>query len=221
MPTFNVKPWMPLALTVPVVLAMVAASAHAESLFRAGATYQSPQVGYTPQSLFAQPVPRTVGDIVTINIAETTTLTSTSGLQIQRNQNVTDNKAGILNNLMHSVGVPQRFAFPSLGGVSSDNELDSSAQASRTTQLRDTVTCQVVQVLPNGYLVVQGEKVVLVNRDRVNMVVSGIVNPFYLDNSNSIASTQVGNFQMMMGGSGVISRQQNDGLTNKLLQVFQ
>ncbi len=210
-----------LGLAATVGLFVLAPNAQAESLFRASANYQSPNMGYTPQSLFTQPIPRAVGDVVTINVNETTNLTNTANLQVDRSQTITDNKAGILNNLMHSVGVPERFSFPSLSGANNDNELDSSASASRTSSLSDVVTCQVVQILPNGYLAVQGEKIVLVNRDRVNMVVSGIINPYYLDNNNSIASTQVGNFKMMMGGSGVISRQQNDGLTNKLYQIFQ
>jgi flagellar L-ring protein precursor FlgH len=195
-------------------------NAAAESLFRAGANYNQ-QVGYTPSSFFAQPVPRGIGDIVTINIDEQSTLTNSASLSVEREQTVTDNKAGILSGLLHSVGVPERFAFPTLNGINSENELDSSAQAQRSSRLQDRVTCQVVQVLPNGNLVVQGEKVVLVNKDRVNMVVSGIVNPYYVDNNNTIASTQVANFQMLMGGRGVINRQQNDGFTNKLYSVFQ
>lgn len=203
-----------------ITLISLSGLSYAESLFRAGTSYQQ-AVGYTPTSIIAQPIPHTVGDIVTISVNEQTTLTNSASLSIERDQTLTDNKATILSNLLHSVGVPRSIEFPGLNGINSENALDSTAAAQRNTQLTDTVTCQVVQVLPNGNLVVQGEKIVLVNKDRVNMVVSGIVNPYYVDSNNTIASTQVANFQMLMGGQGVINRQQNDGLTNKLYNVFQ
>lgn len=202
------------------ILGAIYLPAHSESLFRVSANHyeKSP---YTPSSLFAQPIPRSIGDIVTIAIAENTTMTNGSELDIARNQTINQNGSGILNSLMRSVGIPSAIALPNVDGVNNNNDLSTSAEASRTTSLSDRITCQIVQVMPNGNLVVQGNKLVSVNRDRVNMMVSGIVNPYYLDQMNSITSTQVANFQIVMGGKGVISRQQTDGVYNKLFRFAQ
>lgn len=202
------------------ILGAIYLPAHSESLFRVSASHyeKSP---YTPASLFAQPIPRSIGDIVTIAINENTTMTNGSELEIDRTQTISQNGSGILNGLMHSVGIPDFIALPNLNGVNNNNDLSSSADASRTTSLTDQITCQIVQVMPNGNLVVQGNKLVSVNRERVNMMVSGIINPYYIDDMNSITSTQVANFQIVMGGKGVISRQQTDGVYNKLFQFAQ
>jgi flagellar basal body L-ring protein FlgH len=58
------------------------------------------------------------------------------------------------------------------------------------------------------------------SKERGELVVTGIVKPYYLDRNNRISSTQVANLQILQGGKGVISRQQNDGLANKIYQFF-
>ncbi len=206
-------------------------SVHAESLFRAGATYHA-EAPYTPTSLFTQPKPQHVGDIVTILIDETSQLDTDAELKITRNQNITDNGTSIVNNVVRFfVGklplslerensISNTLSMPSFNGVDNRNVLGSKAESSRTSTLRDNVTCQVLQVLPNGHLVVQGQKTIQVNKERQDMVVSGIINPYYLDRNNQISSKMIANFQLIQGGRGVISRQQNDGMANKLYQFF-
>ncbi len=209
-----------LALTIAVVWVPITVdTASAESLFRASANY-SASTPYTPNSLYSQPLPNSVGDMLTILIDEQTIMSNSAQLEIERTQAIQENSSGLLNRVIHKIGVPQRFSFPDFNGLDTDNNLESQASASRTSQLKDTISVQVVQILPNGNLVVQGTKVVLINRDRVNMMVTGIINPYYLNQNNQIASTQVGNFQMLMSGKGIINRQQNDGIFNKVFQFF-
>lgn len=216
--------YLPIFLTICVastyILGEIYWPAHGESLFRVSASHYEPSP-YTPTSLFAQPIPRAIGDIVTIQVSETTTLSNSSELEVARDQTINQNGDGILNSILRSVGVPRFVGVPSLNGLNNSNDMSSSAEATRSTSLSDRVTCQVVQVMPNGNLVVQGNKLVSVNRERVNMMVSGIVNPYYLDQRNTIQSNQIANFQIVMGGRGVISRQQSDGIYNKIMQFAQ
>lgn len=220
MTTDNLKRLAALTLAASLGIGFCSLNADAESLFRGGVSH-SASTPYTPASLFTQPVPHAVGDIVTISINETSQHKSSAELNIQRAHTLQENSSGLINRIIHKLGVPQRLAMPDLNGLDTDNDLESEAETLRTSQLQDTITCQVVQVLPNGNLVVQGTKSVFINRDRVDMIVTGIVNPYYLDNRNTIASTQVANFQMLMGGKGVVTRQQSDGLYNKIYQFFQ
>lgn len=194
-------------------------TASAESLFRANAQYTENNT-YRPHSWFTQPLPHGVGDTLTIIINETQTMTNTSDLTVERTQEINENGSSFFNNIIHKIGIPNHWSVPTLNGIENNNELESSATASRTSQLVDNITVQVVQVLPNGNLIVQGNKTTLINKDTVNMQVTGIVNPFYLDSSNQIASSQVGNFQLLMGGKGVLTRQQTDGIYNKIFRFF-
>jgi flagellar L-ring protein precursor FlgH len=201
----------------------------AESLFRASTTYTA-GTGYTPRSLFAPPIPHQVGDIVTILISETTQMQDQAELKIDRNR-LTDTTGSSPYNQLLSFALgkfpfgwtntlAQKLSGPVITDNGSRNSLDSKVQNTRTTSFKDSITCQVTQVLPNGDLVVQGQKTIQMNKERQDMMVSGIVKPYYVNKSNQIPSNLVANFQMIRGGHGVVSRQQNDGLANKINQFF-
>lgn len=213
-----------------LILAEIAqpTDAHAESLFRASTTYAT-QEPLRSRSLFTPPISRQVGDMVTINIDEETELTTDAELKITRNQTIDENGSSLYNSTLGffvdklpfgGSTLKKIFTAPTFNGLDNQNQLSSKAESTRTTSLKDNITCQVVQILPNGNLVVQGQKVVQVNKERGDMIVTGIVNPYYLDRNNQISSKMVANFQMLQGGKGVISRQQNDGIANKIYQFF-
>jgi len=196
-------------------------TAQAESLFRANAAYTGQDLGYRPNSWFMQPIPHAVGDILTVTINEKNSHKNTTELAVERTHTTQQNSNAVLSNIMHSLGVPKRITIPNLNGINDSNEVTSAAQAGRTAELTDNVTVQVVQILPNGNLIIQGKKTVLVNRETVDMLVSGIVNPYYLNARNEIASSQVADFQILMGSKGVLTRPQSDGFTSKMMQWFQ
>jgi flagellar L-ring protein FlgH len=202
--------------------------AQAESLFRASTQY-SAQEPIRPRSLFTPPIAREVGDLVTIQIDELAVLETTAELKIKRTQVIEENGSSLFNNMLgfmlgklpfNTNKIQDTLSSPSFNGLDNSNDLGSKAESRRNTVVRDFITCQVVQVLPNGDLVVQGQKTVQGNKERANLMVTGIVKPYYLDRNNQIASSRVGNFQLIQAGKGVVSRQQNDGIANKIYQFF-
>ncbi len=222
-----------LATSISLVVCLAALtvstqSVQAESLFRANASYQI-DAPYTPPSLFTQPSPKHVGDLVTITINEVSNLTTDAELKVTRNQAIQENGTSLFNGMtaflldklpFNTTKTQNALAAPSFDGMVNSNNLSSKAESDRSTTLTDNITCQVVQVLPNGHLLIQGRKVVSINKDRQDMYVTGIINPFYLDRNNTITSTQVANFQIVQGGKGTVSRQQGDSMANKIYQFF-
>ena len=219
---------MAIALLI-ITLAFSMMPVHAESLFRATANFRE-TAPYTPPSLFTPPTPKNVGDIVTILIDETSSLSSTANLKVDRSQTVESNGSTTFNSMVRfftdklpfgGKTINKVLEAPSFDGLNNANTLDNKAESTRQTTLKDSITCQVVQVMPNGFLMVQGKKVNAINRDQQEIYVSGLVNPYYLDRLNQIPSQRVGNFQLLQGGKGVISRSQSDGIANKVYQFFQ
>jgi flagellar L-ring protein precursor FlgH len=205
--------------------------AHAESLFYARAAHMAPPQAI-PHSLFSAPLARSVGDSVTIRINEQAQQQMQSNINNQSRRSVDETGSQVLNGV---VGVlvdklPFGGAFksstqdvlrlPSLNGLDNEQQQQNQATVNRISLLRDNITCQVVQVLPNGHLVVQGRKVNTMAKERTDMFVSGIVNPFYLTRMNEIDSQQVANLQFLTGGKGMISGQQREGLIGKMTQLL-
>jgi len=90
----------------------------------------------------------------------------------------------------------------------------------RVMSLSDTVVAQVVQVLPNGNLLVQGKKSLVNQNERVDLIISGIVDPKWINQSGEILSSQVANLQFAMNGSGTVSRGQNEGILNRAIRTI-
>lgn len=210
------------------VVPAVCSSSFAESLFRASTSYDAQAPVYS-RSLFTPPIAREVGDVVTILVDENSQQDNTAELKITRNQTIDENGSTLFNGalgfmlgkLPFKTGkIQSTLSAPSFNGMDNANTLNSKAESTRSTVLRDNIACQVAQVLPNGDLIVQGQKIIMTNKERQTLMITGIVKPYYLDRYNQISSKRVGNFQMIAGGKGVISRQQNDSIANKIYQFF-
>lgn len=103
-------------------------------------------------------------------------------------------------------------------GGSSD--VGNNAKIERTTTLEDQITTQVVQILPNGNLVIQGKKTAINSGERVDVIISGIVDPRFLDGVGRINSNQIANLQIAVTGKGTISRSNDEGTVNRFVRYL-
>ncbi len=129
---------------------------------------------------------RLPGDIVTIQITERVTASQNSSASIDRSADVS---AGIT-------------AFPFLKGATlgkldvgaqSENSFAGDGKNQANNTFNGSITATVQEVLPNGHLVVVGEKQIGVNANVDVMRFSGTVDPRTIRPGNVVASTQVAN----------------------------
>jgi flagellar L-ring protein FlgH len=149
--------------------------------------------------LFEDRRARFVGDTVTVNLVEKTSA--------NRKTNESSNRAA---NAAVNVGRPKILGvtpgLPIAGdilGSRVDDNLTSSFDAASTTSTSNkqddgnsntvtgSITVTVIEVLPNGNLVVSGEKQVAVNQGTEFVRLSGVINPINISGSNSVNSTQL------------------------------
>jgi len=200
-------------LTILIILAALNNPVYAESLFRTGISQDSYPV--VPRSLFSSVKARGLGDLVTVVISETLASSDDLKLNITKNSTTTDNYRGLINKLLPGKPVPE--GVDNFGGT-----LTTSSQSTidRKKKLSDTITAQVVQVLPNGNLVIQGKKTELNQGEKIDIILSGIIDPRLLSTSGSINSSQVANLQLAVVGKGTISRSDSEGTVNKVIRYL-
>ena len=66
------------------------------------------------------------------------------------------------------------------------------------------MTARVIQVTPNGTLLIEGEKNIGVNSEKQTVSLRGLVRPVDVTSANTIRSDQVGNLALQVNGKGVI-----------------
>jgi flagellar L-ring protein precursor FlgH len=202
-------------------------TADAESLFMPNTQGMHPRAN-APRMLYSPPRSQQIGDLVTIKIDEASKRQNRSALQIQKdsgfNENTTEvlgNAAGVILDKFKVGGLAKYLQLPSLGGIENSNRNNSQGTVTQNTSFTDYVTCQVVQVLPNGNLMIQGRKTIAFAKEKADVYITGIVNPYFLNSENEIASQQVANMQVVVSGDGIISRTQNDSIFSKIMSKVQ
>ncbi len=96
-------------------------------------------------------------------------------------------------------------ALANLANTSGNTQLQGQGTTSRGTTLSTTVTVEVIGVLPNGNLAVQGQKEILVNSEKQVITVRGIIRPDDLSSTNSIPSDRVARMEILVNGKGVVN----------------
>lgn len=145
-----------------------------------GAIFQT--ASYRP--LFEDRRARMVGDILTIAITEKTNAAASNGK--------TASKTGAL-----SANSPQIFGMPTstvnMLGLSVNNATKLEEKDARTAgnTFSGTIAATVIEVLPNGNLVVSGEKQIAFDKGSEFVRFSGVVSPDTIGSGNVVPSTQV------------------------------
>jgi flagellar L-ring protein precursor FlgH len=177
-----------------------------------------PNNGAIYQASFARPLfedrrARFVGDTISINIVEKTQAAKKSNTGVERSQDI-------------DVSVPTLFKVPgkSFQGLnieaSNDSKFSGKGESAANNTFTGTITCTVIEVLPNGNLLVSGEKLVAINQGEEFIRFSGVVNPANITAANIVTSTQVADARIEYKANGAIDSAQVMGWLAKFFLTF-
>ncbi len=157
---------------------------------------------------------RLLGDIVTIQIVESLTASQVTASTVNRgsssSNSFTPPLPGILSTDLLNLNMAATTAsdFSGKGGTTAANTFAGS------------ISTTVIEVLPNGNLVVAGEKQIGVNQNVDVMRFSGTVDPRLLQPDNIIYSTQVANLRVESRGRGAQGEAQTVGWLSRFFLSF-
>jgi flagellar L-ring protein FlgH len=168
----------------------------------------SVQTGPTPGSLFSPTGyladsgrdvrASRVDDVITILVSENVSAVASGVTNTSR-------KSSAQNSITSLLGPKSATgALANLLGLSNDQEIAGNGQTSRTMTVATTLSARVVEVSPNGTLVVEGTHEINVNSEKQTITVRGLVRPEDLTVANTIASSSVANLQIHVNGKGVV-----------------
>lgn len=151
------------------------------------------QASYRPA--FEDVRARMVGDNVTVSIVENITATQKSSSTVDRAGNLS---AGISALPFVSSTTTDKTNL----AMKSDNVFTGSGNTESANTFTGSITTTVIDVLPNGHLLISGEKQIGVNQNVDVLRFSGTVDPRLLRPGSVISSTQVANVRVESRGRG-------------------
>ena len=191
-------------------------AARAGSLWREGLTEE--------RGMFADKRAKRLGDIVTIVVSETASLSNT--LDLKTNKESKAGVEGFLSNVVNQfiTGIPNALlgkmqkpgssiVIPSLPSlpVSGSTSYNGGGEINNKQTITARSAVQVIDVLPNGNLVIEGTREISFSKERQFVSLHGIIRPYDIQPDNTVASSNVADAQIRVLSEGELTDAQKKG----------
>lgn len=156
------------------------------------------------------------GDLLIIHLTDNFTA-NTNGENKQSRQFSTNSA---ITGLLGQIGARNRLQ--NLFNANSATSLDGKGQSSLSSNVTLNLAAQVLEVMPNGILVVQAARDITVGNDRQTVILRGLVRPGDLAPDNSVSSTSISNLEVEIKGKGAVAEitRQPNIIVRTLLRLF-
>lgn len=191
----------PLPALALVFVAALAAASPAQSIWNADRPMPA---------LASDLVARGLGDLLTILVVEQQTVKNKEATELK--------KSSDLNAQLTNFDVlPEAFnTLPAASGSSGRN-FKGDAKYDKEGSFSTTLTVAVIDVQPNGNLVVEGRRTIVIDGEKKTMRITGVVRRYDVSSANTVRSTQVANASIAYEGEGVLTKSTNRGWLGELL----
>jgi flagellar L-ring protein FlgH len=158
-------------------------------------------------ALFENAVARRVGDTLTIVLNERT--------QASKSSSTTTSKASSADLTGPTIaGRPVTVNGTEVlkMGIDNSSSFDGKGDSAQSNSIVGQVTVTVAQRLPNGNLLVRGQKWIGINQGKEYVRVQGIVRPIDINPDNSVSSLKVADAMISYGAKGTLADANAPGL---------
>lgn len=171
-------------------------------------------------NLFEDRKARRLNDLVTINIVESLSGSGTADTSTSRDSSG-DYQLANLFGMQRDFGIHNlpliKNAFgdsdsfdPTVKG-SAKSVFKGKGDTNREGELIATITAKVVEVMPNGNLLLEARKELTINEEMQILVLRGMVRPDDIAMNNIVMSNKIADAQVYYVGDGVIQDKQKPG----------
>lgn len=163
--------------------------------------------------LFGNTNSHRVGDIITVTLDERTVSSKSTGVAIDKNADVDLNEGG--NNTFFGRDTAKNL--PLFGNAtiplnaSQGRSFSGDASADQSNSLDGNISVTVTAILPNGNLMVRGEKWMTLNSGDEYIRISGMLRKEDVSLDNAVSSTKLANARITYSGTGDLANSQRMG----------
>ncbi len=148
-----------------------------------------------------------VGDLITIRLAEDTRAQKRADTKIKKDNGVGIEAPEILGEIGNFYGGQRNLGVD----INAKRDFKAEADSKQSNTLNGTITVMVTQVLPNGLMVVRGDKWMTINQGQEFVRITGLVRPADISPDNTVLSTRVANARITFSGTGQLAEANTQG----------
>jgi len=171
-------------------------------------------------SIYSDPKARSINDIVIIKILESSTASNKAALTTSKKTAASmgiDSFLGLETDYKGSI--TPSFDPSSMFGGTTNNSHQGSGASTRETSISTYISARVTDLMPNGNMIIEAKKEVMVNKEKQTVVLRGIIRPRDIAYNNIIDSNKIADMQVMFNGKGPVSEQARRGWLSWILNL--
>lgn len=147
-----------------------------------------------------------IGDIISVILSENTSANKNAKTEIKKENTAS---LGAISGLG---GAPVTINGDSVQfGVSQDNDFKGDSKSNQGNSLSGNISVHVLRVLPNGNLMIRGEKWITLNKGDEYIRLTGVIRSKDISSNNTIVSTKVANARIQYAGTGTFADANEQG----------
>jgi flagellar L-ring protein precursor FlgH len=139
------------------------------------------------------------GDLIVVQLVDTFSA-ATSG---ENNTSRTFSTQSAVTGLLGKIGASN--TLQNMFNANSTTALDGKGASTMSSSLNLNLSGRVVDLLPNGVLVIEAVRDFTVGNDRQTVTLRGLVRPGDVSTSNTVLSTQVTSVELSIKGKGAVA----------------
>jgi flagellar L-ring protein precursor FlgH len=147
-----------------------------------------------------------IGDLLSVRLSESTNASKSAATNTGKDDDIDIGVTALLG------GVPTHNGDPFLNNtLEAERDFSGTGDSEQSNSLDGEIAVMVTDILPNGTLVVRGEKIIGLNQGSEFIRLSGLVRPQDVSSSNIVFSRKLANARIYYGGGGVIAEANSKG----------
>lgn len=176
-----------------------------QSIVPTGSLYQVSQ----SNGMYSDSKARRIGDIITIVLQENTSASKSAKAEYGKENDLKLSPFYALGRNQSINGNPLDL------GLGFESEFKGDSKADQSNSLNGQISVHVIKILPNGNLIVRGEKWLTLNTGKEYVRLNGILRPEDISSSNTVASNRVANARIEYSGTGSFADANKQGWLSK------
>jgi len=148
-----------------------------------------------------------IGDVLSVTLSESTAASKSAATNTAKDDEVDISASAIFG----SSGPTNNGNQVLSSNLDGSRSFTGSGDSAQSNSLRGEIAVTVTDILPNGNLVVRGEKIIGLNQGSEYIRIAGLVRPQDVSTANVILSRKIANARIYYGGGGVIAESNTKG----------
>jgi len=161
------------------------------------------------ESLFVDLKAKKVGDLISVIVIEAASAVQKSSTKKSKDAELSGGPTAV------EKGKKNFLDFIPYFGAKGKSKFKGDADTSRSGTLKANITAQVIKILPNGNLAIEGSKKLLINNEEQLLTISGIIRPEDIEADNSVLSTYILDASIKYKGTTNLSDKEKPGIITR------